>query len=266
MTQLTRAHEGKSVMIQGLSTEDREFFKREGYLVVKHVFDASLVSSIRREITKIVAQNPGVEELVQIEPCVTRGELIPANRELGVRKLFRMAKYNDFFRELTFHPGMLNIVGDLLGSDLKLVQSMLLMKPPYVREPKVWHQDNAYFRLRPNKVMGWWIALDSTDESNGCMHIIPGSHCAGIDSHEGTGDHYGLSKQPSFREALAVPLRSGDGLIFHGELHHGTPPNVTKTRRRALQYHYASALCKSESKPEREPEVIFRRCETKNSI
>ena len=48
MTQLTRAHEGKSVMIQGLSTEDREFFKREGYLVVKHVFDASLVSSIRR--------------------------------------------------------------------------------------------------------------------------------------------------------------------------------------------------------------------------
>ena len=85
-------------MIQGLSAQDREFFKREGYLVVKHVFDASLVSAVHREITTIVAQNHGMEELVQIEPCVTRGELIPANRELGVRKLLRMAKYNDFFR------------------------------------------------------------------------------------------------------------------------------------------------------------------------
>lgn len=264
MTQSTQTYRGERIAIQDLSTEDIEFFKCEGYLVVEHVFDASLVNTIRREITKLVAQNPGAEELVQIEPCVARGELIPANRELGVRKLFRMAKYNDFFRELTFHPGMLTIVAGLLGSDLKLVQSMLLMKPPYVREPKVWHQDNAYFRLRPNKVLGWWIALDSTDESNGCMHVIPGSHLAGIDSHEGTGDLYGLSKQPSFGEALAVPLRPGDGLIFHGELHHGTPPNKTKTRRRALQYHYASALCKSESKPEREPEVIFSRCDCKD--
>ena len=266
MKQSKQTHRRIPTTLRAFSAADKEFFAREGYLIVEDVFDASLVDTIRNEITRIVVRGSDEEGLVQIEPSVASGELVPANKELGVRKLFRMAKYNEFFKELAFHPGMLSLVVELFGSDLKLVQSMLLMKPPYVSEPKVWHQDNAYFRLKPNDVVGWWIALDPTDIANGCMHVIPGSHRRGIDSHEGTGDLYGLSKQPSFEEALAIPLQAGDGLLFHGELHHGTPANATKTRRRALQYHYASGACRSRLELEREIEVVIRRHDSTDSI
>jgi phytanoyl-CoA hydroxylase len=42
-----------------------------------------------------------------------------------------------------------------------------------------------------------------------------------------------------------VPLRPGGALFFSGLIHHGTPPNLSGDRRRALQYHYAAADCRN---------------------
>ena len=40
---------------------------------------------------------------------------------------------------------------------------------------------------------------------------------------------------------MAVPLRPGGLLLFHGLLHHGTPPSRLPRRRRAVQFHYKPA-------------------------
>lgn len=48
------------------------------------------------------------------------------------------------------------------------------------------------------------------------------------------GDVMGLS-------CTAIPLPPGGILFFDGLLHHGTPPNLSGARRRALQFHYVSA-------------------------
>jgi phytanoyl-CoA hydroxylase len=220
-------------------------YKELGYFTVEGLFTMDLVESIRKEITKVVDRHPDVPpELVQIEPSVVRGEFTPETKELGVRKLFRMAKHNELFKQLAFHPKMVAIAKMLVGSDVKLLQSMLLMKPPYFGGPKVWHQDNAYFRLTPNDVFGFWVACDDASIENGCMHLVPGSHKNGIAIHGGVNDDYGLLNPPDLGQAVAIPLKTGDALIFHGELFHYTPPNTTPRRRRAVQYHYASSKCR----------------------
>ena len=43
---------------------------------------------------------------------------------------------------------------------------------------------------------------------------------------------------------MTIPLQPGGVLFFSGLLHHGTPPNGTAQRRRALQFHYAAARCR----------------------
>ena len=40
---------------------------------------------------------------------------------------------------------------------------------------------------------------------------------------------------------VSVSLRPGDALLFDGDLLHGTPPNDSRRRRRALQFHYVGA-------------------------
>ncbi|MBI4551654.1 MAG: phytanoyl-CoA dioxygenase family protein [Candidatus Latescibacteria bacterium] len=228
-----------------ISDRQVEQFRELGYFIIEEFFTMDEVEAVQREITRIVDQHPNLPgEMVQMEPVVRRGERVPETKELGVRKLFRMAVHNDFFRQLAFYPKMVEIAAVLLGPDIKLLQSMLLMKPPHFGGSKIWHQDNAYFRLVPNDVFGFWVACDDTDPANGCMHILPGSHTAGVAEHSGMNDDYGLSAPPSLDRALACPLNAGGALIFHGELCHFTPDNTTDRRRRAVQYHYASTRCR----------------------
>lgn len=235
-------------MIDLLEAQKLTQYREQGYFTVEKLFALDLVDGIKKEITRIVDQHPNIpKELVQIEPSVVRGEVTPSTKELGVRKLFKMAIHNQFFRELAFHPKMVAIATTLLGADIKLLQSMLLMKPPYFGGEKVWHQDNAYFRLTPNDVFGFWVACDQADVDNGCMHLIPGSHKNGIALHGGVNDDYGLINPPPFDQAVAIPLKPGDALVFNGEIFHYTPLNTTPRRRRAIQYHYASSKCRGSS-------------------
>ena len=53
-----------------------------------------------------------------------------ADAELSVRKLFRMAVHIDYFARLSRHPRTVNVMTQLLGPDVKLLQSMALLKPP----------------------------------------------------------------------------------------------------------------------------------------
>lgn len=232
-----------------------DHYAEHGFAVVRGLFDAAEVEAVRTAITRIVdAGTAASERMIQMEPNVLDGSAKVATRELGVRKLFRMAEHDSFFRNLAAHPGMSGWARAILGERVTLMQSMLLMKPPTVSGEKVWHQDNAYFRLVPNEVLGFWVACDDANVDNGCMHVLPGSHRAGILGHGGEGDLYGLTEPPDYSSPAvhAVPLRAGDALLFHGELCHGTPPNQTSGRRRALQYHYASARARSDG---RGPEV-----------
>ena len=175
-----------------LSEAHKTAFDRDGYFIAEAFLSPDEVESIRREITAIVDRYPDIpEELVQIEPAVRRGAVTPESKELGVRKLFRMTRHSELFHALALHPGMVGIAVELIGPDVSLFQSMLLMKPPRFGGQKVWHQDNAYFRLEPNNVFGFWIALDDADVENGCMHVIPGSHREGIGEHGGVADDYG---------------------------------------------------------------------------
>ena len=243
-----------------LSEAHKTAFDRDGYFIAEAFLSPEEVESIRREITAIVDRYPDVpEELVQIEPAVRRGAVTPESKELGVRKLFRMTRHSKLFHALALHPGMVGIAVELIGPDVSLFQSMLLMKPPRFGGQKVWHQDNAYFRLEPNNVFGFWIALDDADVENGCMHVIPGSHREGIGEHGGVADDYGLSSAPTADDAVACVMKTGDALVFHGETYHYTPPNTSDRRRRALQYHYASTHCRSSKDSpfkSTEPEVI----------
>ncbi len=207
-----------------LSEEQITLFNRDGYFIVKEFLSCDEVEPIRQKITEIVGRYPDVpDELVQIEPAVRRGTVKPGQLELGVRKLFRMTLHDALFRALAHHPRMVGIAVELLGPDVTLFQSMLLMKPPRFGGRKVWHQDNAYFRLEPNDVFGFWIALDDADVENGCMHVIPGSHREGIGEHGGVADDYGLSAAPRERDAVACVMHTGDALVFHGETYHYTP-------------------------------------------
>ncbi|MCY3711183.1 MAG: phytanoyl-CoA dioxygenase family protein, partial [Caldilineaceae bacterium] len=114
------------------------------------------------------------------------------------------------------------------------------------------HQEAAYCQIeRDAKVVGCWMALYEATIENGCMVIAPGSHLKGPVVHFRRRDWQICDTDVDNSGAVAVPLKPGGLLIFQSLLHHGTPPNDSGLRRRALQFHYRPQSAPLTSQEER---------------
>ncbi|MGH2368723.1 MAG: phytanoyl-CoA dioxygenase family protein, partial [Chloroflexota bacterium] len=169
-----------------------------------------------------------------------------AERELRVRKVFDFTHHDQRLQRLTMQSRLRSMLDQLIGRQSRLIQDMALLKPPRVGSEKPWHQDTAYFDWLPlGGIAGCWIALDLATVENGCMQVIPGTHLEGPVAHFHHRDCQIADERVQVARAIAIPLAPGGVLFFGGLIHHGTPPNRSADRRRALQFHYAAAHCRN---------------------
>ncbi|MFF2847565.1 phytanoyl-CoA dioxygenase family protein [Streptomyces sp. NPDC058001] len=166
----------------------------------------------------------------------------------GVSKLQSFCAHEPRLAELARHPAILATVARFLDAEPVLLQDMALLKPPGGGREKPWHQDKAFFDIPlGTPVVGVWIALDEATIGNGCMHLLPGTHAEGPVVHFARRDFQICDTQVQTHRDTAVPLPPGGALFFDGLLHHGTPPNLTSTRRRAVQLHYVPGQNRADS-------------------
>jgi ectoine hydroxylase-related dioxygenase (phytanoyl-CoA dioxygenase family) len=133
------------------------------------------------------------------------------------------------------------MVRQLLGPDVCLTHQQFVTKLPDGADAHSdipWHQDDGYGRLEPMTDVTVWIALVDTDETNGCLWILPGSHRLGLLPHDTAGVNP-LLREVAVREAgVALPLRAGEGVAFGGLTLHGSGPNRSPVPRPGLFLRY----------------------------
>ncbi|HEX2037533.1 MAG TPA: phytanoyl-CoA dioxygenase family protein [Chloroflexota bacterium] len=228
-------------------------FREQGWLAIEGVFDAEEVETAKLALSdfihgRIVAKDGRTH--VQEEPqlALPDGTLAPeteTERELRVRKVFDFTHHDARLQALTRQAGLRRMLDQLIGPHSRLIQDMALLKPPRIGTEKPWHQDTAYFDWLPlGGIIGCWIALDPATVANGCMQVIPGTHLEGPVAHFHHRDCQIADERVQVQRAVAIPLAPGGILFFSGLIHHGTPPNRSADRRRALQFHYAAADCR----------------------
>ncbi|MGL5929148.1 MAG: phytanoyl-CoA dioxygenase family protein [Dermatophilaceae bacterium] len=217
-----------------------ERFQRDGYLAVRHLLDPPAVRDALDGLAAVLDRPERVD--VQWEAWATEQLDTTAgeNRMDLVRRLMSFVSEDHRLTAVAAHPDILSVVRRLCGSEeISMFQDMALLKPPGGGREKPWHQDNAYFAYEPGTpIVGVWIALDDATIDNGCMHVLPGTHRDGAAPHVKRRDWQLCDAAIDHGRDTAVPLPPGGALFFHGLLHHGTPPNLTSTRRRAVQLHY----------------------------
>ncbi len=233
--------------IQGfdaITDAERERFFEDGFLVVHDAFTAAEVrSALAGMLDLIDGQNPAYRGIQYEGKARALIDTMTRDRKQDtVRKLWRFVDYDQRLKATSEHPAMIATVTRLMGDIPVLFQDQALLKPPLIGREKPWHQDNAYFNVPPETpIIGAWIALDEATPENGCMFVIPGSHRAGPVVHFKRRDWQICDTDVATDRSIAVPLKPGGCLLFHGLLHHGTPPTRSERRRRALQFHYRPA-------------------------
>lgn len=218
-------------------------YARRGYLAVDKVLDAGQVRRAVDGIDRLISgQVPEFRGIQWERAAYARlPEMTLAQRRDAVRKLIYFVDHDSGLHAAAHDPALLATVRRLLGEqDIELFADQALLKPPGLGREKPWHQDLAFFDVRPGtQVVGVWIALDHAVAENGAMHIIPGSHRDGPVVHFTRRDLQICDTDVAVNGVHVVPLPPGGALFFDGLLHHGTPANTSTMRRWAIQFHYA---------------------------
>jgi phytanoyl-CoA hydroxylase len=244
-----RIEDDRIALLQDLTEEHVKQFWSRGYLVVENALSPEEVQSSIDAIMDIIAGISTGSKVQWVKPYNELKTL--EEKELAARKVNDFLDHEPRLRTVALQEGVMDALRKLFGEEAKVVQDQAILKPPTGGAEKPWHQDMAYGPLAYDQaVIGMWFALDPAELDNGCMHVIPYSHREGGAPHYAVRDWQLCDRTVQVEHDVAVPLKPGGVLIFHGLLHHGTPPNFSTKRRRSVQVHYAPQSAKKLSPKE----------------
>ncbi|MEC7973233.1 MAG: phytanoyl-CoA dioxygenase family protein [Pseudomonadota bacterium] len=216
-----------------LTEEEVENYKQQGYVVPKWKYPAKSIEMMQRL----------VQELIEANPDHYQEQLVCPHLPQGATKPMVSERHQDFLN-LAMEEGVRKILGQILGPDVLLWGSQLFCKPAAVGMEIPWHQDGAYWPIRPLANISAWIAIDRVRRENACLKVIPGSHLSGLKPHQidsrknlaldRTVNPEHLNKE----EAVDIELDPGELVFFDVYLMHGSNANTSGERRAGLVYRY----------------------------
>jgi ectoine hydroxylase-related dioxygenase (phytanoyl-CoA dioxygenase family) len=223
-----------------LTLEERRFYDENGYLLKKRLIPLEWIEQIKKEIDGLherMATQPlegiGISWEVFDDPSKPRRILQLMHSELvspALNSVLRCAV-------------MLDIIEDLIGSDISLYHSKLLMKAARDGTAIPWHQDYAYWKREDNRplMVNCQLAIDGATRENGCIQFVPGSHTWGLQEHERVQRTFGVFLAGHYYEredAVGVEMEPGDGVFFSSLIIHGSAPNQSNQDRRMNTFAY----------------------------
>ncbi len=232
-------------------------FDEQGFCLYERAFDAGQVA---RAVAEIDPWEQKVEQFLRTREdgtlFIARAGRITFSTHLVTR--------SRFLRAMSVAPPILDLCHDLVGPDVRLYWDQAVYKKPGNPEEFPFHQDNGYTYIEPQQYLTCWVALTDATVENGCPWVIPGWHRYGTLAHEATD--LGWRCVESSPDAVPVPARAGDIVVFSSLTPHRTGPNLSDSVRKAyiLQYAPDGARCRVEgaaqaglqNDPERQYEVL----------
>ncbi len=206
-----------------LTREEIQRFENEGYLGPYTAFTPEEMDAMRPEIDRIL-QEPH-------RTCVHyNGKPVEGHqgRHLDRRLIW----------ELCSHPAIVERMAGIKGPDLVLWRSNFFVKHPGDKAIP-WHQDRAYWPIKPEINITAWMAIDDVTVENSCVQIIPGSHKLPLEHvptdkeintfHKGANvDGVDLTKR------VYMVLKPGQFFLFDETTLHHSEPNRSNKRRCGL--------------------------------
>jgi len=149
-----------------------------------------------------------------------------------------IVKQSRTLRDFAAHPVLKDVCHDLIGDDVRLYWDQSVYKKSGKPQEFPWHQDNGYTFVEPQQYLTCWIPLADVEEIDGCPWIAPGLHNLGTLEHWVTP--IGLKCLEEAPEAVCVPAKAGDVIVFSSLSPHRTGPNLRAgTVRKAYILQYA---------------------------
>ena len=220
-----------------LTQQQKEYFNEQGYLVVEQVFSPAEVERLRSSADALAAQAHGFTESTdrfKLKAFGSGGTM--------VQQIAEPHEISGEWLNLAKNPRQLDIIEDLLGPNIQLYYSMMMMKPPREGFTAPWHQDFAFFVHNRADLLACMVFIDDATLENGCLRVIPGSHKLGLLNHFKNGQFTGVLQDTAPfddpDQQVVLPLKAGGVVLWHCLTLHSSHPNRSERPRRGIVFEY----------------------------
>ena len=206
-------------------------FERDGWLFQENLFSPEEVAVLMADVPRIYA--------------LKREEVVREKDGETPRTAFAAQYYSAPFRRLSRHPRLIEPVRQILGGDVYLHQFKVNAKAAFDGDVWQWHQDYGTWQrddgMPDSRALNIALFLEDVTACNGPLMLIPDSHRGGV---FGAGHDRATTSYPLWtldqetvsrlaqEKGMVAPLgKAGSVLMFHGNLVHGSPGNMSPFSR-----------------------------------
>jgi ectoine hydroxylase len=210
-----------------LSDDQQAEFAERGYLMLPGLFAAPELAVLRGAADEVYAMD--------------RKEVVREKDGTTARTAFAAHTYHEAFRRLGRHPRLVEPVRQLIDGPVYMHQYKVNAKAAFDGDVWQWHQDYGTWSrddaMPEPRAMNIAVFVDEVSEFNGPLWLIPGSHAEGVyeAGHDlattsyplWTCDHATVARLVKRGGIYSAKGPAGSMLMFHGNLVHGSPPNMS---------------------------------------
>ncbi len=239
-----------------LSPEESRRWERDGFFVRERVFSEAELVELREAGEAVVvwaaraAESEGNSYRIdgnryhEVGGVTVQCEHTPGSRTVRVIEPFH--HLHPRFDRLVDDPRIVEPVRVLVGSErVSLFTDKINLKRPREGSRFRWHQDSPYWTHVCNhldRLPNVMVTLDAAAEENGCFRVVAGSHMRGrLPGLEGQGRLGPLFTDPAYFDAsreVLIEVAAGSLVFFSPHVVHGSQPNLSGRKRRALVLTY----------------------------
>jgi len=206
-------------------------FERGGWLFLENLFSAEEVAVLKSDVPRIFA--------------LRRDEVVREKDGETPRTAFAAQNYSEPFQRLSRHPRLVEPVQQILGGPVYIHQFKVNAKAAFDGDVWQWHQDYGTWSrddgMPGPRALNIALFLEDVTACNGPLMLIPDSHRDGV---LGAGHDLATTSYPLWtldqetvtalaaEKGMIAPLgKAGSVLMFHGNLVHGSPGNMSPFSR-----------------------------------
>ncbi len=199
-----------------LTTEQLDHYKNKGYVSPINALTSIEAKEIRDEIEKIEKNWPKALE--------------------GINRNY-VHLISPVFNKICLNKKILDTVESIIGKNILICGTTLFIKNPKEKGFVSFHQDAKYIGLEPHNWVTVWVAITDSNEKNGCMRMLPGSHKENLKHHEQKFDENNLLTRGQTIQNVPIDktdpliLKAGQISLHHPKIVHGSGLNYSDDRR-----------------------------------